>query len=45
MSKEEYKQCIKDFLDGIDDMRDIKMIFGFVRAAFRDEERKKGGAA
>lgn len=45
MSKEEYKQHIKEFLDSIDDMRDIKMIYGFVRAAFRDEEKKKGGTA
>jgi len=44
MSKEEYKQSIKDFLDGINDMRDIKMLYGMARAAFRDEEKKKGGA-
>lgn len=41
MNKEEYKRCIKEFLDGITDMKDIKMIYGFVRVAFRDKDNIK----
>lgn len=43
MSKEEYKRCIKEFLDGITDMKDIKMIYGFARALFREEKKRKAG--
>ncbi len=41
---DQLKYSIKEFLEGINNIGDLQMLYGVARAAYRDKEAQKGGA-
>lgn len=41
---DQLKHSIKDFLEGINNIADLQMLYGVAMAAFNDKEAQKGGA-